>query len=57
MKVTHVRAKVHPVHPVHPVVHRSPNVKSKPKTHLPPAPFDVKPPQGNGGGNGNGHGK
>jgi hypothetical protein len=29
-------------------------VKSKQKTHLPPGPFDVKPPQGNGGGNGHG---
>jgi RNA polymerase sigma factor (sigma-70 family) len=50
-KVTHVRTKAHPVHPV---VHRSPNLKSKQKTHLPPGPFDVKPPQGNGGGNGHG---
>jgi RNA polymerase sigma factor (sigma-70 family) len=48
-KVTHVRTKAHPVHPV---VHRSPTVK--PKTPLPPGPFDVKPPQGNGGGNGHG---
>jgi RNA polymerase sigma factor (sigma-70 family) len=48
-KVTHVRAKAHPVHRL---VHRSPTVK--PKTPLPPGPFDVKPPQGNGGGNGHG---
>jgi RNA polymerase sigma factor (sigma-70 family) len=48
-KVTHVRAKAHSVHRV---VHRSPTVK--PKTPLPPGPFDVKPPQGNGGGNGHG---
>jgi RNA polymerase sigma-70 factor, ECF subfamily len=48
VKVTHVRTKPHPVHPV---VHRKPSVK--PKTHLPPGPFDVKPPQGNA----NGHGK
>ncbi|MDX6370323.1 MAG: hypothetical protein QOG93_1825 [Gaiellaceae bacterium] len=53
VKVTHVRTKTHPH--FHPVVHRKPLVK--PKTHLPPGPFDVKPPQGNGGGNGNGHGK
>jgi RNA polymerase sigma factor (sigma-70 family) len=48
-KVRHVRAKAHSVHRV---VHRSPTVK--PKTPLPPGPFDVKPPQGNGGGNGHG---
>jgi RNA polymerase sigma factor (sigma-70 family) len=50
--VTHIRTKPHPVHTV---VHRKPKVKSKP--HLAPGPFNVKPPQGNGGGNGNGHGK
>ena len=54
VRVTHVRMKPHPSHPA---VGPKPKVKSKPKTHLPPGPFDVKPPQGNGAGNGNGHGK
>jgi RNA polymerase sigma factor (sigma-70 family) len=52
VKVTHLRSKPRLLsHPVH----RKPNVKSKP--HLPPGPFDVTPPHGNGAGNGNGHGK
>jgi RNA polymerase sigma factor (sigma-70 family) len=49
VKATHVRTKAHRVHTV---VHRKPSVK--PKTPLPPGPFDVKPPQGNGGGDGHG---
>ncbi|MDX6412797.1 MAG: hypothetical protein QOH23_207 [Gaiellaceae bacterium] len=55
--VTRVRTKAHPTS--HSTVHRKPIVKSqpKPKTHLPPGPFDVKPPQASGAGNGNGHSK
>jgi hypothetical protein len=57
VKVSHSRAK--PQLPSHATVQGKPNVKSQPKTktHLPPGPFDVKPPQGNGAGNGNGHSK
>jgi len=50
-----------PAHPVRRHVPQKtkpkPKQSSKPKTHLPPGPFDVKPPSGQGNGNGNGNGK
>jgi hypothetical protein len=52
-----VRA-THPAHPVrrHVLQKAKPKHSAKPKTHLPPGPFDVKPPPSQGGGNGNGKG-
>jgi RNA polymerase sigma-70 factor, ECF subfamily len=51
-----VRA-THPAHPVRRHVLPKPKHSAKPKkTHLPPGPFDVKPPPSQGGGNGNGKG-
>jgi hypothetical protein len=47
----------HSAHPVRRHVPQKAKPKHsslKPKTHLPPGPFDVKPPPGQGSGNGKG---
>ena len=56
----HVNGRAtHQAHPVrrHVPQKAKPKQSSKPKSHLPPGPFDVKPPSGQGSGNGNGNGK
>ncbi len=47
VKASHLRTKPHPVHSTVPRKRKA-KFHAKPKLQLPPGPFDVKPPQGNG---------